>query len=73
MREMEYTVCLIPVLPADSESLKIRDNARQTFNEIEELKPVLGSIFMLDNNATDKLQINMDICNADYAGTKYQQ
>lgn len=58
MREMEYTVCLIPVLPADSESLKIRDNARQTFNEIEELKPVLGSIFMLDNNATDKLQIN---------------
>lgn len=58
LHEMGYTVCLIPVVPADSESLKIRDNARQTFDEIEELKPNLGSIFMLDNNAAEKLQIN---------------
>ncbi len=58
LREAGYTVCLIPVVPADSESLKIRDNARQTFDEIEELKPNLGSIFMLDNNAAEKLQIN---------------
>ena len=46
------------MLPSDNESLKIKDNARQTFNEIEELKPQLGSIFILDNNSTDKQQIN---------------
>lgn len=56
--EMGYKVCLILVLPSDAESLRIRDNARQTFDEIEELKPELGSIFILDNNAMDKLQIN---------------
>lgn len=56
--EMGYKVCLIVVIPADTESLKIRDNARQTFDEIEELKPNLGSIFMLDNNSGEKLQIN---------------
>ena len=51
-------MCLVVVIPADTESLKIRDNARQTFEEIEELKPSLGSIFMLDNNSGEKLQIN---------------
>lgn len=46
------------VLPADNESLKIKDNARQAFYEIEELKPRMGSIFILDNNATDKITVN---------------
>jgi len=49
---------MIVVLPADNESLKIRDNARQTFYEIEELKPRMGSIYILDNNATEKMKIN---------------
>lgn len=53
-----YKVGMIVVLPADNESLKIRDNARQTFYEIEELKPRMGSIYILDNNATDKMKIN---------------
>ena len=53
-----HNVGMIVVLPADNESLKIRDNARQTFNEIDELKPRMGSIFILDNNATDKMKIN---------------
>lgn len=53
-----YKVGMIAVLPADSESLKIKDNARQAFYEIEELKPRMGSIFILDNNATDKMRIN---------------
>ena len=53
-----HKVGMIVVLPADNESLKIRDNARQTFNEIDELKPRMGSIFILDNNATDKMKIN---------------
>lgn len=56
--ELGYRVGIIAVLPSDNESLKIKDNARQTFNEIEELKPQLGSIFILDNNSTDKQQIN---------------
>lgn len=56
--DLGYTVGMIVVLPADNESLKIKDNARQTFYEIEELKPRLGSIFILDNNATDKMKIN---------------
>lgn len=56
--DLGYTVGMIVVLPADNESLKIKDNARQAFNEIEELKPRLGSIFVLDNNATDKMKIN---------------
>lgn len=53
-----YKVGMIVVLPADNESLKIRDNARQTFYEIEELKPRMGSIYILDNNATEKMKIN---------------
>ncbi len=53
-----YTVDMIAVLPADNESLKIKDNARQAFYEIEELKPRMGSIFLLDNNATDKITVN---------------
>lgn len=53
-----YKVGMIAVLPADGESLKIKDNARQAFYEIEELKPRMGSIFILDNNATDKMRIN---------------
>lgn len=53
-----YKVRMIVVLPADNESLKIRDNARQTFYEIEELKPRMGSIYILDNNATEKMKIN---------------
>ena len=53
-----YTVGMIAVLPADNESLKIKDNARQAFYEIEELKPRMGSIFILDNNATDKITVN---------------
>ena len=53
-----YKVGMIAVLPADTESLKIKDNARQAFYEIEELKPRMGSIFILDNNATDKMRIN---------------
>ena len=53
-----YTVDMIAVLPADSESLKIKDNARQAFYEIEELKPRMGSLFILDNNATDKITVN---------------
>ena len=53
-----YRVGIIAVLPSDNESLKIKDNSRQTFNEIEELKPQLGSIFILDNNSADKQQIN---------------
>lgn len=53
-----YTVGMIAVLPADNESLKIKDNARQAFYEIEELKPRLGSIFILDNNSTDKISVN---------------
>lgn len=53
-----YKVGMIVVLPADTESLKIKDNARQAFYEIEELKPRMGSIFILDNNATDKMRIN---------------
>jgi len=53
-----FRVGIIAVLPSDNESLKIKDNARQTFNEIEELKPQLGSIFILDNNSADKQQIN---------------
>lgn len=56
--ELGYRVGIIAVLPSDNESLKIKDNARQTFNEIEELKPHLGSIFLLDNNAADKLKVN---------------
>ena len=56
--DLGYTVGMIVVLPADKESLKIKDNARQAFYEIEELKPRLGSIFILDNNATDKMKIN---------------
>lgn len=56
--DLGYTVGMIVVLPADNESLKIKDNARQAFYEIEELKPRLGSIFILDNNATDKMKIN---------------
>ena len=53
-----YTVGMIVVLPADNESLKIKDNARRAFYEIEELKPRMGSIFILDNNATDKITVN---------------
>ena len=53
-----YTVGMIAVLPADNESLKIKDNARQAFYEIEELKPRMGSIFILDNNATEKMTVN---------------
>lgn len=53
-----YTVGMIAVLPADNESLKIKDNARQAFYEIEELKPRMGSIFILDNNSTDKISVN---------------
>ena len=53
-----YKVGMIVVLPADNESLKIRDNARQTFYEIEKLKPRMGSIYILDNNATEKMKIN---------------
>lgn len=53
-----YTVDMIAVLPSDNESLKIKDNARQAFYEIEELKPRMGSIFILDNNATDKITVN---------------
>lgn len=53
-----YTVGMIAVLPADNESLKIKDNARQAFYEIEELKPRMGSIYILDNNATDKITVN---------------
>lgn len=56
--ELGYRVGIIAVLPSDNESLKIKDNSRQTFNEIEELKPQLGSIFILDNNSADKQQIN---------------
>lgn len=56
--ELGYRVGIIAVLPSDNESLKIKDNARQTFNEIEELKPQLGSIFFLDNNTADKAKIN---------------
>lgn len=56
--DLGYTVGMIVVLPADNESLKIKDNARQAFYEIEELKPRMGSIFILDNNATDKIKIN---------------
>jgi hypothetical protein len=58
LKEMGYTVGMIPVLPADTEPLKVRDNARLTFNEIEELKPGMGSIFILDNNASDKITVN---------------
>lgn len=53
-----FKVGIIAVLPSDNESLKIKDNSRQTFNEIEGLKPQLGSIFILDNNSADKQQIN---------------
>lgn len=53
-----FRVGIIAVLPSDNESLKIKDNSRQTFNEIEGLKPQLGSIFILDNNSADKQQIN---------------
>ncbi len=53
-----YTVGMAIVLPSDDESLKIKDNARQAFYEIEALKPRLGSIFILDNNATEKAKIN---------------
>lgn len=53
-----FRVGIIAVLPSDNESLKIKDNSRQTFNEIEGLKPKLGSIFVLDNNSADKQQIN---------------
>ena len=53
-----YTVGMVAVLPADNESLKIKDNARQAFYEIEELKPRMGSIFILDNNSTDKISVN---------------
>ena len=56
--ESEYTVGMILVLPADSEPLKIRDNARQAFDEVDQLKPRMGSIFILDNNAMNKLTIN---------------
>lgn len=56
--ESGYRVGIIAVLPSDDESLKIKDNARKTFNEIEELKPQLGSIFFLDNNVADKSKIN---------------
>lgn len=53
-----FRVGIIAVLPSDNESLKIKDNSRQTFNEIEGLKPQLGSIFILDNNSAGKQQIN---------------
>lgn len=53
-----YAVGMVVVLPSDDESLKIKDNARQAFYEIEALKPRLGSIFILDNNATEKTKIN---------------
>ena len=53
-----FRVGIIAVLPSDNESLKIKDNSRQTFNEIKGLKPQLGSIFILDNNSADKQQIN---------------
>lgn len=56
--ESGYRVGMVVVLPADNESLKIKDNARKTFNEIEEMKPQLGSIFILDNNAGAKQKIN---------------
>lgn len=56
--ESGYRVGMVAVLPADNESLKIRDNARKTFNEIEEMKPQLGSIFILDNNAGNKQAVN---------------
>ena len=56
--ELGYRVGMIVVLPSDNESLKIKDNARLTFNEVEELKPQMGSIFILDNNADDKQKIN---------------
>lgn len=55
---LDFRVGIIAVLPSDNESLKIKDNSRQTFNEIEGLKPQLGSIFILDNNSADKQQIN---------------
>lgn len=53
-----YNVGMIVVLPADNESLRIKENARQAFYEIEGLKPRMGSIFILDNNATDKITVN---------------
>lgn len=53
-----YMVGMVIVLPSDDESLKIKDNARQAFYEIEALKPRLGSIFILDNNKTEKMKIN---------------
>ena len=53
-----YTVGMIVVLPADNESLKIKDNARQAFYEIDELKPRMGAIYVLDNNSTDKITVN---------------
>lgn len=56
--ESGYRVGMVVVLPADNESLKIKDNARKTFNEIEVMKPRLGSIFILDNNAGNKQAIN---------------
>lgn len=56
--ESGYRVGMVVVLPADNESLKIKDNARKTFYEIEEMKPQLGSIFILDNNAGTKQKIN---------------
>lgn len=56
--DLGYTVGMMIVFPADNESLKIRDNARQSFDEIDALKPRMGSIYALDNNATDKMKIN---------------
>lgn len=56
--ESGYRIGMVVVLPSDNESLKIKDNARLTFNEIEELKPQMGSIFILDNNAAEKQKIN---------------
>lgn len=56
--ESGYRIGMVVVLPSDNESLKIKDNARLTFNEIEELKPQMGSIFILDNNAAERQKIN---------------
>ena len=56
--ESGYRVGMVAVLPADNESLKIKDNARKAFNEIEEMKPRLGSIFILDNKAGSRQAVN---------------
>ncbi|MDR1538528.1 MAG: hypothetical protein LBU32_11150 [Clostridiales bacterium] len=58
----EKIICGITVLPANSESIKVRENALECFKEIESIKG-MGALFVLDNQmAYNRLWLNASFC-----------